>query len=74
MFFSIITYNFLPTVSKLQQVPSIFAYLHLFLRLTSAVLQKPSQENENFRGFQEFGESRFGGSEKDRYILKILKW
>ena len=35
-------------------------------------LQKPCQEN--FGKFQEFGESRFGGSEKDRYFLKILKW
>ena len=24
--------------------------------------------------FQGFGESRFGGSEKDRYYLKIPKW
>ena len=45
---------------------------HLFLRLTFAVLQKPCQEN--FGKFQEFGESRFGGSQKDRYFLKILKW
>ena len=30
--------------------------------------------SRNFRRFQEFGESRFGGSEKDRYFLKILKW
>ena len=52
-------------------MPSIFACLHLFLRLTFAVLQKPCQEN--FGKFQEIGESRFGGSEKDRYFLKILK-
>ena len=50
---------------------SIFACLHLFLRLTFVVLQKPCQEN--FGKFQEFGKSRFGGSIKDRYFLKILK-
>ena len=42
-----------------------------FLRIIFAVLQKPWQEN--FGKFQEFGESRLGGSEKDRYFLKILK-
>ena len=35
-------------------------------------LQKPCQEN--FGKFQESGESRFGGPEKDRNFLKILKW
>ena len=50
---------------------SIFACRDLFLRITFAVFQKPCQEN--FGKFQEFGESRFGGSEKDRYFLKILK-
>ena len=30
--------------------------------------------SRNFGKFQEFGETRFGGSEKDRYFLKILKW
>ena len=54
--------------SKLQQVPSIFTFLHI----TFAVLQKPCQEN--FRKFQEFGKSRFGSSEKDCYFFKILKW
>ena len=53
-------------------VPSNFACLRLFLRLTFALLQKPCQEN--FEKFQEFGGGRFGGSEKDRYFLKILKW
>ena len=33
MCYLVFTYNFLPTVSKLSQVPSIFACLHLFLRL-----------------------------------------
>ena len=46
---------------------SIFAYLHLFLRITFAVLQKPCQEN--FGKFQEFGKSKFGGSKKDRFEL-----
>ena len=50
----------------------LFASLHLFLRLTLAVLPKLFQKN--FGKFQEFGENRFGGSEKDRYFLKILKW
>ena len=36
------------------------------------VLQKPCLEN--FGKFQEFGEIRFDGSEKDRCFLKILKW
>ena len=39
---------------------------------TFAVLEKPCEGN--FGKFQEFGESRFGGSEKDHYFLKILKW
>ena len=36
------------------------------------ILQKPCQEN--FEKFQEYSESKFGSSEKDRYFLKILKW
>ena len=35
------------------------------------VLQKPCQGN--IKKFQGSGESRFGGSEKDRYFLKIRK-
>ena len=42
------------------------------LRITFAVLQKPCQGN--FGKFQRSGESRFGGSEKDREFLKIQKW
>ena len=42
------------------------------LRITFAVMQKPCQGN--FGKFQESGESRFGGSEKYRYFLKIPKW
>ena len=72
MFFSIITYNFLQIGSRLQEVPSIFACFHLFLRITFAALEKPCREN--FGKIQEFGKGRFGDSEKDRYFLKILKW
>ena len=59
------------TGSNLQQVPSIFSDLH-FYAFTFAALQKPCQGN--FGKFQRSGESRFGGSEKDRYFLKIPKW
>ena len=55
---------------------SILACLHLFYALHLQpyiyALQKPCQEN--FGKFQASGESRFGSSEKDRYLLKILKW
>ena len=45
----------------------------LLSRITSAVLQKPCQGN--FRKCQRTGEeSRFAGSEKDHYFLKISKW
>ena len=58
-------------------MPSIFSCLHFILFLTHyicslMVLQKPCQEN--FGKFQEFGASRFDGSEKDLYFLKYLKW
>ena len=53
-------------------MPSIFAcYFTLLLRSTQ-VLQKLYQGN--FGKFQGSGKSRFGGSEKDRYFLKIPKW
>ena len=42
------------------------------LRITFAALQKPCQGY--FGKFQGSGESRFGGSEKIRYFLKIPKW
>ena len=41
------------------------------LRITFAVLQKPCQRN---LGNQGSGESRFGGSEKNRYVLRTPKW
>ena len=66
----LLTTSFQLLASYKRCLPS--ACLHLFLRLTFAVLQKPCQEN--FVKFQEFYESRFGGSENDRYFLKILKW
>ena len=71
MFFNIITSNFLRTGSYNRCFPSLLDVTS-FLRITFAVLQKLSQEN--FRNLHIFGESRFGGSEKDRYFLKILKW
>ena len=43
----------------------------LLSRINFAVLQKPCQGN--FGKFQRSGESRFGGSVKDRYFLKIPK-
>ena len=49
----------------------VFTSLWSFLSCTQ-VLQKPCQGN--FEKFQESRQSRFGGSEKDRYFLKILKW
>ena len=54
---------------------SIFAWLQFIFThyiCSLIVLQKPCQEN--FGKFQEFGKSRFGGSGKERYFLKILKW
>ena len=47
-----------------------FILTHYICRLM--VLQKPCQEN--FGKYQEFGETRFGSSEKDHYFSKILKW
>ena len=74
MSFSIITYNFLTTGKKI----AITGAFHLpllavlsFLRITFAVLHKLYQQT--FGKFKEFGESKFGGSEKDIYFLKILK-
>ena len=53
--------------------PLISACVHFIItHYTFAVLEKLCQEN--FRKFQEFCESKFGSSEKDRYFLKILKW
>ena len=70
------TYNFLTTGSKLLHVPFIFACLYFTLvpsiLCSTQVLQKPCKGN--FGKFQGSGESRFGGSEKDRYFLKIPKW
>ena len=40
-------------------------------KITFAVIQKPCQGN--FGKFQEFGKSRFGSSETDRYFLNIPK-
>ena len=75
MLFSITTYNFLTTGSKLQHVPSIFAYLYFTLvpsLLCSTQVLQPCQGN--FRKFQGSGQVRFGSSEKDCYVLKIPKW
>ena len=50
----------------------VFVFIYTSLsRITFGVLQKPWQGN--FRKFQKSGESRFGGSEKDRKFFKIPK-
>ena len=76
MFFSITTYNFLTTGSKLQHVSSISACLYFTLvsslLRSMQVLQKPCQGN--FGKFQGSRKSRFCGIEKDFYFLKIPKW
>ena len=46
--------------------------LSSLLRITFAALQKACQGN--FVKFQGSGQSRFGGSEKDCYFLKIPEW
>ena len=73
MFFSITTYNFLTTDSKLK-LASVFrlclSSLHS-LTVAFAVLQRPCQGN--LGKFQGSGERRLGGSEKDRCFLKIPK-
>ena len=56
---------------------SIYSRCLLSLLVTSlwcitSALQKPC--HGNFRKFQGSGKSRFGGSERDRYFLKIPKW
>ena len=53
-------------------MPSIIAWLHLIL--THYICSSTQTMSRNFRRFEEFDESRFGSSEKDRYVLKILKW
>ena len=56
-------------------MPSFFVFVFTYTslsRITFAVLQKPCLGNSV--KFQRSGESRFGGSEKDRYFLRIPKW
>ena len=71
MFFNIITYNFCTTSSCNRCFPSLLDFTS-FLCITFAVFQKPCPEK--FGKFHKYGKSRFGGSEKDCYFLKILKW
>ena len=53
-------------------LPITCAFLHFIIaHYTFVVLEKPCQGN--FGKCQEFGE-RSGGSEKDRYFLKVIKW
>ena len=67
MFFSITTYNFFSTGSKLQRAFHLyFSLFHSGLFTQHADLTEPCQGN--FRKFQGSGKSRFGGSEKDRYF------
>ena len=69
MFFSVITYIFLTTDSK--QVPSnnlCLPSLHCYALYISRNHGK--EILGNFKNLL----SRFGGSEKDHYFLKIMKW
>ena len=53
-------------------LPIIPTCLHFIItHYTFAVLEKPCQGN--FEKFWEFGESRFGGSEKDGYFFENSK-
>ena len=57
------------------QVPSIFVIVFTstsLLRITFVALWKPCQGN--FGKFPRSSETRFGGSKKDRWFLKIPKW
>ena len=65
----------LQLTTSLQLIASAFPSLLVFtslLHITFAPLQKPCRGN--FGKFQGSGESRFSGSEKDRYFLKFPKW
>ena len=57
-------------------LPSLLVLcLHSYaLRLQSCHTETSSKCQVNFGTFQESGESRFGGSEKDLYFLKTRKW
>ena len=59
-------------VANRKELLSSSSSSHSYALSLQSVLQKPCQGN--FRKFQESGESRFGGSEKDSYFLKISKW
>ena len=76
-FFSITTYNFFTTGSKLATArafifPCLYFPLVPSLLCSTKVLEKPCQGN--FRKFQGSSESKFGSSEKDLYFLKIPEW
>ena len=69
MFFSVITYIFLTTDSK--QVPSNNLCLSSLHCYASYISRNHGKEIlGNFKNLL----SRFGGSEKDQYLLKIMKW
>ena len=73
--FSICSLILLLPISLEQE--AITGAFHLCLTsLHSYVLHLQSYRNyvRKFQKIHIFGESRFGGSEKDRYFLKILKW
>ena len=53
-------------------LPSLLVFTSLCLTHYIVVLRKLCQGN--FGKFQGSGESRFSGSENDRYFLKIPKW
>ena len=78
LFFSITTYHFLTTDSKLAiarasafRIASVPVFISL-LRITFVSIQKLCQGN--FGKFQESSGSSFSGSEKDRQFFKISKW
>ena len=52
--------------------PRLFSVFTSLLRVIFAVIQNPC--HKNVEKFQEFGESRLGGSENDIYFLKTQKW
>ena len=71
MFFSIITYNFLPTVKLLARYNRCLLSL---LPFTYSYTLDWQSYRDHIKEIQEFCESRFGGSRKDRYFLRIIKW
>ena len=77
MLFSVTTYHFLTIDSKLAIVTASAFHLYLsscvhFTPTHFVAIKKPCQGN--FGKLEKSGETRFRGSEKDPYFLKITKW